>query len=105
MPGPMNIQHHPPGNSQDVRIEGMFATVVVTCPCGSRKPVMVPVLPGGGSGAECGRCKVVWRVDKIEYEEVFGNPGDEPLPLKLKIRVQGIVPKIMTVGAMAGLRG
>lgn len=95
---PIDINHRPPGRAQDVTVEGFIATVVVMCPCGNRKPIICPVIPGAGGAGQCAKCQVTWRCEKIEYEEIYSKAGEEAQPIKCTIKMQGIIPSIIVPG-------
>lgn len=98
MAGPVNINSRPPGRAKDVTVEAFVATIVCMCPCGNRKPITVPVIPGADGRGQCSQCQVTWSCERIDYEEVRGKPGDEQPEPRCVIRMHGTIPAIIVPG-------
>lgn len=97
--------NRPLGDSNRIKICGFIGGVVALCPCGNPKPMTIPVIPGAGGGYQCGRCQVMWMIERIEYvaplklsdEQIAA--GDKQEKVKLSVEARGLVPNIVVVPA------
>ena len=92
-PGPLLIRGNVPlPDPTKVRVEGITMTVVAMCPCGNKRPIIIPAIPGAGGASQCQACRVTWLVQSVTYAE----PTEAGKPVDLKIIFQGLVPDIIT---------
>lgn len=100
---PFDIRR-PLGDPGKIRVVGFIGAVTAMCPCGSPKPLMLPVLPGAGGGYQCGRCGTMWTVMKIDYEEperlteAQTAAGETQQKVKVHVEAKGMIPNILPAG-------
>jgi hypothetical protein len=94
----------PLGDPGKIRVAGFIGAITAMCPCGSPKPMTIPVLPGAGGGYQCGRCGTMWTVMKLEYEEPERltdeqiAAGEKQQRVKVHVEAKGVIPNIVVAG-------
>lgn len=94
-PGPVMIGTIPPGPPSDLKIEQFVGTVVALCPCKSRHPIVIPVVPGADGAYQCAECQVVWRVERVLYERPKPSEENPNPPDTMKVLLHGSIPNIV----------
>jgi hypothetical protein len=92
MAHPHDIDYMPPGPVANMKPKQMTATVVAACACGSREPVVCPVVPGADAAYQCPDCNVIWRIEKIEYYNPPENSSDE---IRVYVKWRATIPSIV----------
>jgi hypothetical protein len=95
-----DIRSMPPlRRAGELKIHGFHGTILASCPCGNPVPMLVPVIPGSGLGAQCNQCGIQWVPSKIDYREPQRQPGQEipdgEMVAKISIGLEPVVPDII----------
>lgn len=76
-----------------IKLFGITATVVFQCTCGYPEPLVMPVVPGVPSGAQCPACDLIWRCKGIDYAEVEHSAGEGKV--KINVNLTADMPRIV----------
>jgi hypothetical protein len=98
-----DVQRMPPGPMAKLKIDHFLGVISARCPCGSPTPMLIPVVPNGGGGYQCGVCQVVWHIEEILFSEPPGLGADGERPdVRVNVKARGVIPTIVQPNRIVG---